>query len=182
MRLLLFRSGKARKRFVEAPPLILSEICLKSRICFHCCCGISRTAIFVFLSHFPCYLFSPAFSGPPCTRSASSTPSIGTSLGPRESLARLPARNLVSHTSSSFTCETSNLAFTNHGLHRPLGRLVADLPLISVGIAYPARFLTLKHGFQPSAIAQVGSIRRHTRGYNMRRTWRVRHERLSRGH
>jgi hypothetical protein len=100
MRLSLFRSGKAPKRFMEAPPLILSEICLKSRICFNSYCGISRSSIFVL---FPISC-APSFLRPRrvlqsliCQLQAVDW---HVSWAPREFLARLPLETLVRHTSS----------------------------------------------------------------------------------
>jgi hypothetical protein len=85
----LFRSGKARKRFMEAPPLILSEICLKSRICFNRCCGISRTSIFVL---FPVLCVLSFLRSSQVLRSSICQLQAfhWHFAGPRDSLARLP--------------------------------------------------------------------------------------------
>lgn len=82
MRLSLFRSGKARKRFMEAPRLILSEICLKSRICFNSYCGISRTFIFVLFPLLCAPSFLPASSGPPILDLPASSCRLARLLGP----------------------------------------------------------------------------------------------------
>jgi hypothetical protein len=96
---------------VEAPPLILSEICLDPEF--------ASTAVAE--SHAPpsssslpfrASFLSSGLPGSSNLRSASFKRSIGTSLGPRDPLARLPLELGQSHILHA-TCDTSNPTFTN---------------------------------------------------------------------
>jgi hypothetical protein len=97
---------------MEAPPFILSEICLDPEFA-STAAAESHASPSSFSFSFRASSLPSGLLGSPIPRSASFKLSIGISLGPRDPLVRLPLELGQSHILQA-TCDTSNPVFANY--------------------------------------------------------------------
>ena len=173
-----FRSGKARKWFRWSNPRQSLAKFVRSRICLIPVYGISPSFFFPPLAFFPSSERLGSSVPPP----ASLKRSIGGSARPGDSLAICHLELGQSRIVQAKPVTPRHPSPPKPSTILPLLCSSTDQPIVRAGITPTTRFVCSGNGLQPSTVAKVRSIRRHTCCYHMRRTWRVCDERLGRGH